>query len=251
MGILDGKVAIVTGASQSIGRAESIALAKEGAAVALAARNYDNLVAVQKEIEAFGGRALAIKCDVTDKQQILDTVEATVKEFGTVDILVNNAQITDFSVVPMDEWSDEDYDRVVASGPTASWHFMRACFPYMKANGGGRIINTGSGAQRSAQQGYSGYAVAKGGIWALTRNAAMDWAKHNILVNMITPAALGEQVIALHTKEQIDAWGQLNPLGRMGDPETDVAPAVVFLAGPASKYMTANYLSVDGGYSPI
>ncbi len=251
MGILDGKVAIVTGASQSVGRAEAIALAREGAAVTLVARSYDKLVQVGKEIEAFGGRALPVQCDVCDKQQILAAVEATVEKFGTVDILVNNAQITNFAVVPMEDWSDEDYHRVVDSGPTATWHFMRACFPYMKANGGGKVINTGSGAQRAAMQGYSGYGTAKGAIWALTRNAAMDWAQHNILVNMITPAAAGPAMFEQHTQEEIDAFGKMNPLGRIGDAEQDIAPVVVFLASPASDYMTANYLSCDGGFSPL
>ncbi len=250
MGTLDGKVAIVTGASQGIGWAEAVALAREGAAVTVAARNMDNLTELAEEIKSFGGRVLPVQCDVSDKEQIQAVVDATVKEFDRIDIMVNNAQGS-FNPVAMEDWTDHDLDVVMATAPYASWHFMRAVFPHMKANGGGRIINTGSAAARSAQFGHSGYAAAKGGLWYLTRTAANEWGKYNITVNLITPAAISDGARAQLTEEQIEVYAGMNPMGRFGDPETDIAPLVVFLSGPGAGYISASCICCDGGYSPI
>ncbi|HEY0958585.1 MAG TPA: SDR family NAD(P)-dependent oxidoreductase, partial [Novosphingobium sp.] len=131
MGILDGKVAIVTGASKGLGKGEAFALAKEGAKVAVLARSYDGCVETAREIEALGGEALPIACDVCQEADIKAAVAKVVEKWGTVDILVNNAQIM-FAPHPIEDWTWDEMDQIFKSGPYGTWAFMVACLPYMK-----------------------------------------------------------------------------------------------------------------------
>jgi len=247
MGILDGKVAIVTGASKGIGRAEALALAKEGAAVALVA--YEDASNVKDEIEALGGRAIAVICDVRDEGQVAAAVEQTANAFGGVDILVNNAHMM---TTPhgMETWTFEEMRIQFDSGPIGTWLFMRACFPYLKKNGG-RVINTCSAAGHGHVEGMSGYGAAKEAIRTLTRYAAREWGRHGICVNVIAPAALSPGSRGVMDEEMEQRLLATKALKRWGDAEADIGRTVVFLAGPDSSYITGDTINVNGGYAMV
>lgn len=248
MGILDGKVAIVTGAGKGLGVSEAIALAKEGAAVTVCARTLADVQNTAKQIEALGGRALAVQCDVRDREQVKHVVQETVNKFGTVDILINNAQIV-FDAHPLEAWSDEEMRATWESGALASWYFMVACFPYLKQNRG-RVINFCSPAGHGRFPGMVGYSMAKEAVRSLTRCGAREWGQYGITVNVISPVAMSAAgKVIFDTQEKQDAlFAQLgSPLRQFGDPESDVGRACVYLAGPDGKHITGLTLSIDGG----
>ena len=251
-GVLDGKVAIVTGASQGVGKGEAIALAKEGAKVALVARRLDKLQLVAEEIEALGGEALPVACDVRVVDQVNATVATVLDTWGTVDILVNNAQIIHGQHL-FEEWTEEEMRESWESGALGSWAFMKACFPTMKERGG-RIINTTSAtAHGSSSSRLTGYASAKEAIRSLSRTAAREWGKYDITVNLVSPMAVTETTIENFPTEEerlaILHRGGPALTARWGDPETDIGRAVVFLAGPDAEIITGVVLSVDNGAS--
>lgn len=244
MRILDGKVAIVTGSTRGIGRAEAIALAKEGAAVAIIA-NEETSHAVA-EIESMGARAIGIYCDVRRSEDVQNAVDQTVKAFGGVDILVNNAQKIS-SPHPMEEWTVEEMTEHWESGPLGTWLFMKACFPHLKKEGGS-IINTCSGVSYGYLFGYTGYAATKEAIRSLTRQASKEWGDYNIRVNVIAPAALTPGATTNMDEALEKKILSTKAIKRWGDAEKDVGRVVVFLAGPDSTYMTGNTIAVNGGF---
>jgi len=247
MGILDGKVAIVTGASKGIGRAEALALAKEGAKVALVA--YEDAGDVAREISDLGGSALAILCDVRDEAQVQESVRRTVDTFGGIDILVNNAHML-ANAHPMETWTFEEMRIQFESGPIGTWLFMRACFPFMKDKGG-RIINTGSGAGHGYVEGMSGYGAAKEAIRTMSRYAAKEWGRYGICVNTIAPAALSPGSQGVMDEELEQRILSSKALKRWGDAEADIGRTVVFLAGPDASYITGDTINVNGGYAMV
>jgi NAD(P)-dependent dehydrogenase (short-subunit alcohol dehydrogenase family) len=253
MGILDGKVAIVSGAGKGCGKGEALALAKEGAKVTVLARTLSDVEQTAKEIERVGGEALAVRCDVCDVDQVNEVVRSTVQRFGTVDILVNNAQIV-YPRHPVEDWTLEEMRSTYESGVLGSWAFMVACLPHMKAASGGRIINFCSAAGHGIAPGYVGYAAAKEGIRALTRTAAREWGKHKITVNVISPAALSDAIDTLFPTPE-DKAQCLRDLGaaifEFGDAEADIGRAVVYLAGPDARVITGCTLSVDCGVAML
>jgi NAD(P)-dependent dehydrogenase (short-subunit alcohol dehydrogenase family) len=248
MGTLAGKVAIVTGAGQGVGRGVALALARQGACVSLVGRTPEKLQAVAGEIEACGGRALAIACDVKQAGDVETVVAQTVTAFGGIDILVNNAQ-----EVPLGTLlavTDEAFLAGFNSGPLATLRFMRACQPHMKARGGGSIINLASAAsERWDMSGYGCYAAVKQAIRALTRAASAEWGADGIRVNSIAPHALspGMQAWIDARPEEARAFIATIPLGRLGDCEADIGRVVAFLAGPDAAYISGATLPVDGG----
>lgn len=248
MGTLDGKVAIVTGASKGLGRGEALALAKEGAKVAVLARGFEGCVAVAREIEAVGGEALPLQCDVRHVDQVNRTVQAVVDKWGPVDILVNNAQII-YDFHPLEDWTEEELRATWESGFLGSWAFMMACFPHMKERGG-RIINFVSAAGHGKLPGLMGYGAAKEAIRSLTKSAAREWGKYNITVNMISPTALSDIVERTFTKDQqLDLLknSEMVLTHRWGDAEKDIGRGVVYLAGPDAEIVTGCLLSLDNG----
>jgi NAD(P)-dependent dehydrogenase (short-subunit alcohol dehydrogenase family) len=252
MGVVDGKVAIVTGASKGIGRGEAIALAKEGARVALVARGFDGVAAVASEIEALGGTALPIGCDVRVVDEVDRAVARVVDEWGGVDILVNNAQIM-FAPHPLEEWTEDEMRATWESGLLGSWAFMVACFPHMKANGG-RIVNTCSAAGHGSSTRRGGYSAAKEAVRSLTRVGAREWGTYGINVNAISPMAKSDIIDELWSEEeQLEILKGGGPVihKRWGDPEMDIGRAVVFLVGPDSELITGCTLSVDSGGAMI
>jgi NAD(P)-dependent dehydrogenase (short-subunit alcohol dehydrogenase family) len=251
MGVLDGKVAIVTGASKGIGRGEALALAKEGARVAVVARG-DGVIAVAEEIEALGGTALPIRCDVRVVEEVDRAVTGVVAEWGRVDILVNNAQIM-FAPHPLEEWTEEQMRATWESGLLGSWAFMVACLPHMKVSGG-RIVNTVSAAGHGTSTLRAGYSATKEAVRALTRVGAREWGQYGITVNAISPMAKSDIIDELWSEEEqlaILKGGGPVLTERWGEPERDIGRAVVFLVGPDAELITGCTLSVDAGGAMI
>jgi NAD(P)-dependent dehydrogenase (short-subunit alcohol dehydrogenase family) len=249
MGILDGKVAIVTGAGSGIGAGEACALGKEGAALVVVGRTLEKVARVAEHINRTGGKALALSCDVRIAGDVKAVVETTMKTFGAVDILVNNAQIMP-EAHPLETWTEEEMADMWQSGAMGSWRLMLACFSYMKKSGG-RIINTCSPTGHGTGQGYSGYSMAKEAIRALTRNAAREWGQYSINVNAISPVSLSDEQIERAAKTSAQKEAIYNHLGmairRFGHAENDIGRIVVFLAGPDSAMITGCTIGADGG----
>jgi NAD(P)-dependent dehydrogenase (short-subunit alcohol dehydrogenase family) len=237
MGDLSGKVAIVTGASQGIGKGIAIAFAEAGAAVTCAARNVEKLQETCAEIEAVGGRAIAVACDVRELADIQACVAKTVEAFGGVDVLVNNAQTIKY--VFINDADDQTMQDTLHSGPLASYRFMRAAYPHMKARGGGVVVNVGSSAQHlPVTARYACYNAAKAGIEGLTRAASDEWKGEGIYTFMIHPAAETAMVLGMKAREpeRYAAAVAHYPKGRMGDPLEDIGRPLVRLVVHAERF---------------
>ena len=242
----EGKVAIVTGAGRDLGRAVAKAFAAEGARVAVVGRTQAAIDSVVAEITAAGGTAIAVACDVGSKAHIYAAVERIVQELGPIDILVNNAHDTSDSQHSFMRTPDDVLERLMATGFHATVHFMRACFPHLKANKG-KVINFGSGAGVGGFSPYFAYASAKEAIRAASRVAAREWAKYKINVNVVCPISATEALAAAEKDPDVAAFTAAIPLGYAGSPDEDIAPVVLFLASEESRYMTGHTFMVDGG----
>jgi NAD(P)-dependent dehydrogenase (short-subunit alcohol dehydrogenase family) len=248
MGKLDGKVAIVTGASQGSGYGAARAMAREGASVVLVSRTRTKLEGVAREIEAAGGTAMVHPADVTNRAAIEALVAATAARFGRIDVLVNAAQSPVIRTAPIADISDEDVRELWESGAVATLALMRAVRPHMIAAGGGSIVNFGSGAIHNPMQ-YGVYAGVKAAIQAISRAAALEWAKEGIRVNVVfpmseSPAADADFALA---EGRAQAVARTIPLGRMGDPVEDIGQPIAFLASDESRFITGSTLALTGG----
>lgn len=245
MGVLDGKVALVTGAGQGVGRGIALALASEGARLVVTGRVEDKLIAVAKEIADRGSSAVPLVCDGKVGQQVTDTVAAAVAECGTIDILVNNAQQTILGSIL--DLSDDQYEDSWLSGPMAALRYMKACYPQLK--GGGVVLNLGSASALNPQRGFSAYGSVKNAMLSVTRYAAIEWGGDGIRVNALLPLAMSEAMVAWAEADPagFERVSSGVPLGRIGDCEADIGRAAVFLCGPDSAYITGTTLMVDGG----
>lgn len=242
-----GKVVIITGAGQGVGKGMALAFGKAGASVVLAGRTVSKVEEVAAEIEGEGGTALALRCDVAVKADVEETVEATVDRFGTVDVLINNAFCGN-DPMPLMDTPDAYMQAAVDSNIFGSMRFMQACFPYLSRKGGS-IINFASGAAIEGWANLATYAATKEGVRGLSRSAAKEWGKHGIRVNVISPQAMSPSMEAFktHSPEGFAGLVANTPMGYVGDPEADIAPVAMFLASDASRYMTGHTLNVDGG----
>ena len=250
MGKLDGKVALITGAGQGVGQGVAFALAKQGARIAVAGRTESKLIETVEAITAFGGIAEPVVADVSDAADITRAVETTVSIFGGVDILVNNASLNPLG--PINDLEPDFLERAYNSGPIATLRTMQACYPYMKARGGGAIVNmVSSVAVRWDASGYGGYASVKEAVRALTRAAACEWGVDNIRVNAVAPHAMspGLQRWADARPEEAEAFVASIPMRRIGDCEDDIGNGVAFLVGPDAGYLTGATIPLDGGQS--
>lgn len=254
---LEGKVAIVTGAGRGIGRAIALAYGAEGAKVVVASRTPATVAAVAAEIRAAGGDAIGVACDVGKRADVFATVKKAADTFGTVHILVNNAQgfgteadpKSSTVFVACEDTDENEWEYTLRTGPTASLWFMKAAFPYMKAQRYGRVINFASSSGQIGFEGNTCYNAAKEAIRALTRTAAREWGQHGITVNVINPALETRAFDAWKTARPdfVEALKDKIPMRRLGDPNLDAGPLALFLAGPGSSYMTGSTFMLEGG----
>ena len=247
---LSGQVAIVTGASSGIGRASSLALARQGAKVTLAARRVEKLEEVKSEIEKMGGEALVVKTDVLKRDDIKEMVKKTVEKWGRVDILLNNAGIAVFK--PFLEMTEEDWDKTLDVNLKGYFLCAQAVAQVMKGQNYGRIINIASIASGQTGVGFpaiSHYCASKGGIVALTEALAVELAPLNINVNCIAPGLIETEMTEGILKDEKVKTGFLTriPKGRPGKAE-EIADVVVFLASHEADYVNGAMWVVDGGW---
>lgn len=241
---LKDKVALVTGASQGLGRAIAIRLGASGAKVACIARNAEKLADTVKEIESAGGEAVAISCDVTKKESVDKALDEVLAKWERLDILVNNAGITRDTLVP--RMDDEDWDAVINTNLRGTFLFTRAATRPMMQQRYGRIINISSVSGLMGNPGQANYSASKAGVIGFTRTVARELAKRNITVNAVAPgfiesemsARVGDAVLA-EAKKRI-------PARRLGKPE-EVADLVLFVGSDAASYLTGQTLTLDGG----
>jgi 3-oxoacyl-[acyl-carrier protein] reductase len=245
-GRVEGKVALVTGASRGFGRAIAIRLAREGAAVAVNYRQDSAAAeAVLREIEGAGGRAMAVQADVSVKAEVDRLVGQVVGRFGRVEILVNNAGIA--SRAPLEELEEAEWDRTLAVNLKSAYLCSRAVLAGMKAQGGGRIVNLSSGFGRFGRPGAGlAYAAAKAGIIGFTRTMAKNYGQYGIAVNCVAPGPILTDMAKGLGPEAVQAMLAGIALPRQGTAD-DVAAAVLFLAGDEAGWITGVILDVNGG----
>jgi meso-butanediol dehydrogenase/(S,S)-butanediol dehydrogenase/diacetyl reductase len=240
------KTALITGSGQGIGRGIALALSDRGANIALVGRTLSKVKSVADEIKDNGGSALAIECDVKDKDSIKTAIDLAVSEFSGINFLVNNAQ-----EVPLGNLlhvSDDAFEAGWMSGPLATFHFMKICHPFLR--GGGKIINlASSSALRADSEGYGAYAAVKEAIRTLSRTAAVEWGQDNILVNCIMPLAksTGMEWWMNERPEEAAEFIKTIPLGRVGDCKDDIGEAVCHLLSEGMSYITGSTIMIDGG----
>jgi 3-oxoacyl-[acyl-carrier protein] reductase len=241
---LKDKVAVVTGASQGIGRDTALALAQAGAKVAVAARNEEKLASLVTEIEAAGGTALAVKVDVADAEQVKTGFKRVIEKFGRLDILVNNAAITRDGLSM--RMKPDDWEAVLKTNLTGAHLCIQQALSTMMRARAGRIINISSVVAQSGNAGQANYVAAKAGLIGLTKAVAIEIASRNITVNAVAPGFIETPMTdVLPDKVKEDLKTRI-PLGRLGSPR-DVAAAIVFLASDEAGYITGHVLNVNGG----
>lgn len=242
---LEGLNAIVTGAGSGIGRATAKLCAAEGArVVCVDVKAAERTVG---EIEAAGGAAVAATMDVTDAAAWENVVARASDELGPVTLLANIAGVTSNGPDTCLEQTEEEWQRIVDIDLKASWLGMRATIPGMIAAGGGRIVNVASLAGLVGLVNLLAYSAAKGGLIAMSRQVAMEYAKHQIKVNTIAPGIVDTPILGNNTPEMTAAFSAATPLGRLGRPE-EIAGAVSYLFGPAADFVTGQCITVDGGW---
>ena len=243
--LLDGKTALVTGASRGIGRAIALCLAAEGARVAI---NYAGNVKAAEEvkaaIEAAGGTAILCQADIADSAAVEAMVANVVKEFGTIDILVNNAGITRDTLLM--RMKDEDFAKVLDTNLKGVFYCTKAVSKLMMKKRSGRIVNMASVVGLVGNAGQTNYAAAKAGVIGFSKAAAKELASRGITVNVVAPGFIGTDMTAGLPESVKEKMLTDIPLGRMGEPE-DVASAVLFLASDQASYITGQVVNVDGG----
>lgn len=248
MTLLAGKVALITGAGGGIGRGIAHSFAKQGAAVVIAELNSALAEEVAAELTELGAQALAVVTDVSSKASVEAAVDAAVRHFGGLDVLINNA----FAPTPnvrLEDKTDAMLEKTLHTTVWAAWWAMKAAFPHMKARGGGSIVNFYSIDAEIGAWLHGDYNTAKSAVVGLTRSGAAEWGRFNIRVNAIAPTAMGATFHKLAEEHPgfAERSAAMRPLGRCGEPEADIGPVVVFLASEMSRFITGETLHVDGG----
>ncbi len=262
MGIFDGKVAIITGGGRpkplsdgsagSIGYGIAIAYAKEGSNLVLTGRNEQKLLDAKEELEKlYGIKVLTCVADISsgsDNEKVVnDVVDKTIKEFGRIDVLINNAQAS-ASGVTLADHTTEQFDLALYSGLYSAFYYMKACYPHLQKTKGS-VINFASGAGLFGNYGQCAYAAAKEGIRGLTRVAATEWGKDGINVNVVCPLAWTSQLEQWkqYNPEAFAANVHMPPMGHYGNSELEIGRVCVQLASPDFKYMSGETLTLEGG----
>ncbi|MCC6174539.1 MAG: SDR family oxidoreductase [Chloroflexi bacterium] len=245
MGLVDGRVALVTGGGRGIGRATAELLAREGAKVAVADVDLSSAEDVVRGIEARGGEGLALQVDVSDPEQIGPMFERVVFRFGRLDVLHNNAGV--FSKTPIDELSAEQWDRLMSVNLRGAFLVAQYALRLMQHQGGGRIINMGSmGGQVGGVVAGADYSASKAAIACLTKSMAKWGGPHGILVNTLNPGVIDTAMPAQFPPDRRQAMIEATPLRRMGTAE-EVASVVLFLASDLSSFVTGTHIDINGG----
>lgn len=242
---LEGKVALVTGASRGIGRAVALKLAEEGAKVAINfAGNLAKAEEVKATIESNGGEAILVQGNVADFEVVGDIVKKVVDAWGRINILVNNAGITRDNLLL--KMSESDFDEVIATNLKGVFNCTKAVTKLMMKQRGGRIVNMSSVVALMGNAGQTNYAAAKAGIIGFTKSAAKEFASRGVTVNAIAPGFIGTDMTSAIPEKIKDEMIKTIPVGRFGNPE-DVANAVLFFASDDAAYITGQVICVDGG----
>jgi 3-oxoacyl-[acyl-carrier protein] reductase len=242
---LKNRVAIVTGAGQGIGRALALGFAREGAKVVVADVNEENAASVKSEVKALGGTALAACTDVSNEDSVQTLVDKSLREFGKLDVLINNAGI--FPVSSVEEMKEEDWDRVIGTNLVGAFLCSKAVAGKFLQQGSGRIISMTSGRAFQGAKNAAHYASSKAGIIGFSKSLALELAPRQITVNVICPGITDTAQPRGHqSEEQIYAQAQKIPLGRIGQPE-DLVGTAVFLASDAAAFITGQTVIVNGG----
>ncbi len=243
-----GKVAFVTGAANGIGRATALAFAREGASVMVADVAHTRVEETARLIEKAGGKAHAIKCDVTVEKDIQSALDETIKVFGRLDLAFNNAGVEESFNLTAEE-PTETWDRLMNINLRGTFLCMKYELQLMLKQGGGAIVNTSSGAGIIGVKGSPAYVASKHGLIGLTKAAALDYATDNIRVNAVCPGFIDTEMMQRFTGGTPEGRAKviaLEPMGRMGKPE-EIADAVIWLCSNASSFVTGHALVVDGG----
>ncbi|HWF02684.1 MAG TPA: 3-oxoacyl-[acyl-carrier-protein] reductase [Candidatus Angelobacter sp.] len=239
-----GRIALVTGASQGIGRACALALAEGGAIIALAARNEEKLTAVAKEIESLGGQAATFRMDVSKEDEVKSAVKAVIARFGKIEILVNNAGVTKDTLLM--RMKREDWDSVLQTNLGGAFFTSQAVIGSMLKPRWGRVINITSVFGQMGQAGQTNYAASKAGLIGFTMAMAREVASRNITVNAVAPGYIATAMTEVLPEEMKSKVNEMIPLGRAGT-DAEVAHAVRFLASEEASYITGHVLKVNGG----
>jgi NAD(P)-dependent dehydrogenase (short-subunit alcohol dehydrogenase family) len=250
MGLLEGRVAVITGAGQGIGRGIARRMVREGAKVVVAEFNPETGPAVVAELAELGGEGLFVQTDVTDEIQARACVEAAVREWGQIDVLVNNAYTGAAGKRLRLEWKlADDMRHAFELNTVAAMWTMQAAFPHMRDQGRGSIINLCSLNGVNAHMYTAEYNASKEALRTLTRTAAVEWGRHNIRSNVICPGAATEasKRMEADNPEMFSKMVEANPMRRFGDPEEDIGGAAVLLASDLAAYINGNTLMVGGG----
>ena len=247
-----GKVAFVTGAASGIGRATALAFAREGASVAVSDISEQNVRETARMIEEAGGRALAIRCDVTRAEDVKAALDKTIEAFGRLDAAFNNAGVEQAPKATA-EITEEEWDRIIGIDLRGLFLCMKYEIPLLLKQGGGAIVNTSSGAGVKGFQDQAAYVAAKHGVVGLTKSAALDYAPQNIRINAVCPGIIDTPMMDRFgggtpegKERELASAAAAEPIGRAGKPE-EIAAAVVWLCSDAASFVTGHAMVVDGG----
>ena len=244
-----GKVALVTGAANGIGRAAALAFAREGVSVVVADVSEQGNQETARLIEEQGGRALAVRCEVTRAEDVKAALDKTVEAFGRLDFAFNNAGVEQKKLTPLAELDEEEWDRILNIDLRAVFLCMKHEIPLILKHGGGAIVNTSSGAGIIGIKGSPAYTAAKHGVIGLTKAAALDYAAQNLRINVVCPGYIETPMMDRFTGGTPEGRAKViaeEPVGRMGKPE-EIAAAVTWLCSDAAAFMIGHAMVIDGG----